>query len=612
MIPPVADQRTDLRHYIDILYQRRLLVIIVFTVTFLMIMISYVVTPPIYTAQAKILIEPELSTSINTSNRGKQVAPLYFSTQLTLIRSEPVLYFAASELGLHKGNRDFDSTIARLKRDITVDRVGGSRIFTISVKSKNSSFSVNATNAMADGYIKFLNEQRKRRISDITLWLQGELASLKNKVEKTDMKLIKYVEQQEVKGSSDVIMFLGDPSDNAGATALSELETKYITSQIRLTNLLQKYKDKYPLVIQLKNDLSALNIKIAMMKQAMITANKRRIKYLMLKRDSDLSKDMYSMLTKELKEINVFGEIGYPTATIIEHADSQAAKSGRGFLFWIFFGLLASAVVGVVSAVIADQIDNTIKDEADIERFIKYSVIGRLPYVDEFKHIEPQKILDLLHSASLQTYTEALRLIRTNLKYSFVGKPGKVLLVTSTRENEGKTTLCAGLAYILSITGAKVLLLDGDGKKPSIHKLFNGEQMPGYTELLIDEKLYIADVIRQSGYNSLYYLTAGRQPPNFAELIDSARAKEFIELLRTKFDYVIIDSPPIGIVSDAAILSSQADGVIFVVKAGGYPREHVIKSIKTLTSLNIKITGIALTFLEKGTGYYKYYHYGKE
>ncbi len=607
----LSDTKSDLKYYIDLLLQRRLLIFVVFFVTLLMVMIDYLVTPPTYTARAKLLIEPEHYTNLNTGNSGQEPPMFYFQTQVELIKSEPVVSLAAASLGVQKGTRDFQDMVSKLKRNTSVERIPDSRILTISVKSHNPLFAAHAANAIIDSYIKFLNEQKRKRISNITLWLQGELTSLKNKVETSEMALIKYVEQQETTSNNDSVMFLGDPSDNAGTKALSELETKYITLQIELTNMMQKYKDKYPLVVQLKNDITAINIRINMMKQAMIEANKKRIKYIMLSRDADLSKDLYSMLTKELKEVNVFGEIGYPTATIIEHASEPGRRSDRGLVFWLLFGIFISMITGVASAFIADQIDNSIKSESDIERFIKHPIIGALPYLDELKGKEPHRLLGILNSTSSQVYVEMLRLLRTNLKYSFIAKAGKVLLVTSTGENEGKTTLSASLAYILSITGAKVLLMDADVKKPNVHKLFKSEQTPGYTELLIDDKLDSAAIIKDSGYDNLYYMTAGRQPPDFAELLDSPKSKSLLESFKDKFDYIIVDSPPIGIISDAAILSSLVDGVLFVVKANGYPREHVLRSIKSLSSVNAKITGIVLTHLDRGKGYYYRSYYSK-
>ncbi len=601
-------KNTNLKYYIDILYKRRLIIIIVSIITMAMIMMAYFLTPPEYIAQTKLLIESQNYTRLNSANMVLNNEFSYIETLPELMRSKPVISLAVKSLGIDKGTKDFDRMCSRLVHDLHVDNPPDSLIFTVYIKSKDPVFAANAANAIVESYIKFLDEERKKRIQVITLELQEELNSLKNKVEKSEMDLIRYVQKQAF-NSNGFIISLDEPNYNTGTKTISELQTKYVALQIELANLLQKYKDKYPLVIQLKNELDALTTKINIMKQAMLQGDQKRIEYIMLSNDVELNKDLYNIITKELKNINIFNDINYTTVTLIEHAGIPAQRSNHGIMFWLIFGSIASILMGIISGLIVDQLDSSIKDERDIETFVKYPVIGILPFLQELKIKESNKLINIINSNSSQRYTEALRLLRTNLKYSSAGSSKGVLLVTSTAKNEGKTTTAASLAYILSITGAKVLLLDADIKKPKIHRLFDSEAMPGFTELLIDERLELMDIIKRSNHDSLYYLTSGRQSPNFAELLDSQRSKELIKKLRNSFDYVIIDSPPIGIISYAAILSSEVDGIIFVVKANGYPREQIIRSIMQFESIDAKIKGIVLTYLDRDMDYYSYYNY---
>jgi capsular polysaccharide biosynthesis protein len=483
------------------------------------IIIAYVLTPPEYIARTKLLIESQNYTRLNSATMVLNNEFSYFETLPELMRSKPVIRLAAKSLGVGEGTKDFNSMCSRLIHDLHVNNLPDSLIFTVYIKSRDPVFAANATNAIVESYIKFLDEQRQKRIQGITFELQEELNSLKNKVEKSEMDLIKYVQKQELNSNGFIISW-DEPNYNTGTKALSELQTKYIALQIELANLLQKYKDKYPLVSQLKNELNALTVKTNIMKQAMLKGDQKRIEYIMLSRDVELNKDLYNILTKELKNVNIFNDINYTTVTIIEHAAIPTQRSNHGVIFWLIFGSIASIVAGIVSGMMVDQLDSSIEGERDIETFVKYPIIGVLPFLQELKIKEPNKLINIINSNSSQRYTEALRLLRTNLKYSSVGSSKGVLLVTSTAKNEGKTTAAASLAYILSITGAKVLLLDADVKKPTIHKLFNSETMPGYTELLIDERLELMDVIKQSNYDSLYYLTSGRQSPNLAELLD--------------------------------------------------------------------------------------------
>ena len=601
-------KNTNLKYYIDILYKRRLISIIVSIITMAMIMTAYVLTPPEYIAKTKLLIESQNYTRLNSANMVLNNEFSYFETLPELMRSKPVIRLAVKNLGMDEGTKDFDHMCLRLVHDLHVNNLPDSLIFTVYIKSKDPVFAAKAANAIVDSYIKFLNEERQKRIQVITLELQEELDSLKNKVEKSEMDLIRYVQKQTL-NSNGFIISLDEPDYNTGTNTLSELQTKYVEEQIELANLLQKYKDKYPLVVQLKNELDALTTKINIMKQAMLRGEQKRIEYVMLSNDVELNRGLYNILTKELKNINLFNEINYTTVTIIEHADIPSQRSNHGIIFWLIFGSIASIIMGIISGTIVDQLDSSIKDERDIETFVKYPIIGVLPFFQALKNQEYNKLINIINSNTSQRYTEAIRLLRTNLKYTSAGSSRGVLLVTSTAKNEGKTTAAASIAYILSITGAKVLLLDADIKKPMIHRLFNSEAVPGFTELLIDERLEHMDIIKKSDHDSLYYFTSGRQSPNFAELLDSQRAKELIKKLRNIFDYVIIDSPPIGIISYAAILSSEVDGIIFVVKGNGYPREQIIRSIMLLESIDAKIKGIVLTYLDKDIDNYGYYNY---
>ncbi len=601
-------KNTNLKYYIAILYKRRWLIVIISIIAMVMIIMAYALTPPEYVARTKLLIEPQNYARLNSATMVLNNEFSYFETLPEIMRSKPVIRLAAKSLGVGEETKDFNSMCSRLIHDLHVNNLPDSLIFTVSIKSRDPVFAANAANAIVESYIKFLDEERQKRIQGITFELQKELTSLKNKVEKSEMDLIKYFQKQE-SNSNGFIISWDEPDYNTGTNTLFELQMKYIALQIELANLLQKYKDKYPLVIQLKNELNTLTIKTNILKQAMLKGDQKRIEYIMLSRDVELNKALYNILTKALKNVNIFNDINYTTVTIIEHAAIPTQRSNHGIIFWLIFGSIASMVTGIVSGMIADQLDSSIEGERDIETFVKYPIIGVLPFLQELKIKETNKLINIIHSNSSQRYTEALRLLRTNLKYSSIGSSKGVLLVTSTAKNEGKTTAAASLAYILSITGAKVLLLDADVKKPTIHKLFNSETTPGYTELLIDERLELMDVIKQSNYDSLYYLTSGRQSPHLAELLDSQRSKELLKKLRTSFDYVIIDSPPLGIISDAAILSSEVDDIIFVVKVNGYPREQIIRSIMLLESIDTKITGIILTYLNKNIDYYDYDNY---
>lgn len=172
-------------------------------------------------------------------------------------------------------------------------------------------------------------------------------------------------------------------------------------------------------------------------------------------------------------------------------------------------------------------------------------------------------------------YAEAFRTIKTNIKYSSADKHKKVLLVTSTEAGEGKSTISSNLALSLSQDNKKVIIIDGDLRKPSVHKQFRISGSVGLTELLIGEEAL--EKIKHKINPYLDAIASGHIPPNPAELLASEEMEKVIEKLREEYDYVIIDTNPIGLVADAQILSSKVDGVILVAR---YEKTKKGKSFK--------------------------------
>lgn len=176
---------------------------------------------------------------------------------------------------------------------------------------------------------------------------------------------------------------------------------------------------------------------------------------------------------------------------------------------------------------------------------------------------------------------EAFRTIRTNIQFSSLDKDMKKILVTSSSPGEGKTSIICNLAVTMALTGKKVLLMDADLRKPKINRRFELNNHQGFTNVLA-EQMYLKDAIIKSGTPNLYILTSGPKPPNPSEILGSNRMKEFLEEISGHFDYILIDSPPLLAVTDAAILSTQVDGTILVVESGKTEVSQAVESKKHL------------------------------
>ena len=207
--------------------------------------------------------------------------------------------------------------------------------------------------------------------------------------------------------------------------------------------------------------------------------------------------------------------------------------------------------------------------------------------------------------------SEQYRAIRTNIEYSNVDQNTKTILVTSSDKNEGKTTTVSNLAVSFANLNKKVLLIDCDLRNASIHKMFKINNIYGLTDILAKDKA-VDKCIQKTELENLYVLTAGATPPNPAEILSSEKMKNLIEDLKNIYDYIFIDTPPIGLVTDAGVLSSFTDGVVLVVKSESVEKKYLEETKKKLDAVDARILGAILNSYKSEQKDYNYYsYYGK-
>ena len=203
---------------------------------------------------------------------------------------------------------------------------------------------------------------------------------------------------------------------------------------------------------------------------------------------------------------------------------------------------------------------------------------------------------------------EAYRGIRTSIEFSNLDKNLQVINVTSSMQNEGKSTVLANLAVSFANLDKKVLIMEGDLRNPSVHRMFNISNIKGLTDILLQNKVF-ADCVHCTDVKNLHVLTCGAIHPNPSEMLSSKKIRDFIESLREYYDYVFIDAPPIGIVTDAGIISTYSDGCIFVVGSKQCDIEMAKIAKKRLEDVNANIIGAVLNKFEAEGSSYNYYNY---
>ena len=204
--------------------------------------------------------------------------------------------------------------------------------------------------------------------------------------------------------------------------------------------------------------------------------------------------------------------------------------------------------------------------------------------------------------------SEQYRAIRTNIEYSNVDQNTKTILVTSSDKNEGKTTTVSNLAVSFANLNKKVLLIDCDLRNASIHKMFKINNIYGLTDILAKDRA-VDKCIQETELENLYVLTAGAIPPNPAEILSSEKMKNLIEDLKNIYDYIFIDTPPIGLVTDAGALSSFIDGVVLVVKSESIEKKYLEETKKKLDAVDARILGAILNSYKSEQKDYNYYSY---
>ncbi|QRZ08326.1 polysaccharide biosynthesis tyrosine autokinase [Mycolicibacterium austroafricanum] len=267
-------------------------------------------------------------------------------------------------------------------------------------------------------------------------------------------------------------------------------------------------------------------------------------------------------------------------------------------------GVLLGLALGIGLAVIRDMLDNTVKDRDAIERITGAGIVGTVP-LDKDRRKQPAISFDNDNSA----IAEAFRKLRTNLHFLAVDNPPRVIVVTSSMPSEGKSTTAINLALALAEADHKVVLVDGDMRRPALHRYLDLVGPVGFSTVL-SGGASLNEALQKTRFSGLSVLTSGTIPPNPSELLGSQSARKLLMELRSEFDYVIVDSTPLLAVTDAAILGAGADGVLIMARYGQTRREQLTHAVESLRNVGAPLLGavFTLTPTRRNTAYtYSYY-----
>lgn len=288
----------------------------------------------------------------------------------------------------------------------------------------------------------------------------------------------------------------------------------------------------------------------------------------------------------------------------IEPALAPTVAASPNFPLVIALGAVAGLALGVIIAVGRSVLDTRIHSRHDIEAVTELPVLGGIPY-----DVGIAKRPLIIEWDRRSPSAEAFRSLRTNLQFVEVDGAARTFVISSAGPGEGKSVTTVNLALALAETGAKVALVDGDLRLPRIAEYMGIEGGAGLTDVLIG-RAALADVLQQWGAGRLFVLPSGRIPPNPAELLGSEAMRRTIDALTTAFDYVLIDAPPLLLVTDAAVISRLANGALLVAASGSTRKPQLAAAVEKLNTIGSKMYGVVVTMLPpKGPDSYGYGSY---
>ena len=579
---------------------------------------------------------------------------------------------AATDVG-----RDMDNAVGIFQQQLTIEPVRNSRLVKVHFDSPDPRLAASVANALAGAFINVNLERRMDASSYAKTFLQERLQQIKAKLEESEKALVGFARAEQILKGDDsqggsVDTMVMEEFTTALAKAQQEriraeatyrqmqagdlqglnqvLDSKVIQEfkalkaklEAEYQENLKIYKPSYPKMLQLESRIaevqskineeldnikrsiranyeaataqeSMLSSKLSESKSNVLSVQDRSIQYNILKREVDTNRQLYEGLLQRLKEVGVAGGVGVNNIAVVDKAEVPGTPFKPNIqlnaLIAIFLGLFG----GVGLAFLFEHLDDSVKQPEDLEKQLGLPVLGIIPMV---KGADGDRNLVFEETQDPRSgFAEAYRSVRTALQFATPEGMPRVLMVTSPSMGEGKSTTALALAINMAQAGNKVLLIDSDLRKASLHKKLNLDNSLGLTNYLAGTAKP-SQVTQSTEVERLYAISSGPLPPNPAELLGSNKMVSLLNLAAEKFDQVIVDGPPVLGLADAPLLGSITDATVLVVESGSTRRDFARSAVKRLNHTRSRLIGGILTKMDArghGYGYYHneyYYAYG--
>ena len=452
-------------------------------------------------------------------------------------------------------------------------------------------------------------------------------------------------------GSPDSIAAAADlatTSSGSGSSLLQKLQEQHADLKIQIAQLGAQFGPSYPKLTQLNDQLkevdaqtvaesrkiaarlrgdylaalaqeSLLRTALDQQKQDANQLNESGIEYNFLKRDAEANRTLYENLLEKLKEAGVTAGLRSNNIRPVNVARVPESPTEPDVFRNLSFALALGLTTGIGLAFMLEGLDNTVCTVEQVQAISMLPSLGIIPLgsgtadqrttAKRLSLAENKETIELItKSRPHSQMAEAYRALRTSLLLTSVGAPPKVILVTSALPEEGKTTTSINCAIVLAQKGVRVLLIDADLRRPSIHRMLGLVTKAGLSNVLTGGATLQQATVRSLVVPTLFVLPAGTQPPNPSELLASPQMSDLLESLRGQYDHIVIDTPPTLPVTDAVIMATRADAVILVARAGSTTKQALKRSRDILLQVSAKVSGVLLNAVDlHSPDYYSYY-----
>jgi succinoglycan biosynthesis transport protein ExoP len=457
-------------------------------------------------------------------------------------------------------------------------------------------------------------------------------------------------------GDTDTIASAASVLDAAGAGTqsasllLEGLRAKEADVKIQVAELSTQFGPSYPKVAQLNGQLKEIDAQIlsetrkvagkvrgqymaAVQRENMLhdalekqkqeenKLNESAIEYSILKRDLETYRTLYEGLMEKMKEAGVSAGLKSNNFRIVDVARVPSYPIEPNIPRNLAFAFMLGLTSGVGLAFLLEGLDNTVRTTEQAQMISGLPPLGMIPMGSRSAResasgkrlviASSKEAVELVAQVRPQSQmAESYRALRTSLLLSNLGAPPKVIMITSALPQEGKTTTSINCAVVLAQKGIRVLLIDADLRRPSIHKTLGMGPRSGLSNVLTGSATLQQTITRSSILPNLSVLPAGTPPPNPAELLASTNMRDVLEELRGQYDHIVVDTPPTLSVTDAVVLSPRADAIVLVIRSGQTTKQALRRSRDILAQVNAKVSGVLLNAVDLSSpDYYYYYEY---